>query len=144
MSTFADTSALVKLYVPEAQHQPIRELSVLVVSQLASVEVPAVMWLKSRTGKVTAADARQVIDAFEADYHGTNDEPPRFEVVTATEPILDAAARMAGTHGLRAYDAVQLASARLIADEDPECTSFAAFDATLRNAAAAEGFTLVP
>lgn len=144
MSTFVDTSALVKLYVPEAQHQQIRELSVLVISQLARVEVPAAVWRKYRTGKVSAATARQLVDAFEADYYGTNGELPRFDVVTASEPVLDAAARMAGTHGLRAYDAVQLASARLASAGDPDCTTFAAFDATLRDAAAAEGFALVP
>lgn len=144
MSTFADTSALVKLYADEPNHQLLRKLPLLVISQLARVEVPAALWRKRRTGHARAVAARRLVDEFEADYFGSDDVPPRFAVVTATDPVLDAAARLAGRHGLRAYDAVQLASAQLAAAADPECTTFAAFDGTLRDVAAAEGFTLIP
>jgi predicted nucleic acid-binding protein len=146
MSTFADSSALVKLYADEPQHQLIREFPVLVVSQLARVEVPAALWRRHRMGKFSAVTARRLVNHFETDYYGStnDDELPRFAVVTASEPVLDAAARFCATHGLRAYHAVQLASAHLAAATDPECTTFAAFDGALRDAAAAEGFTLLP
>ncbi len=47
-------------------------------------------------------------------------------------------------HGLRAYDAVQLASACAVNAAVPEGTAFVAFDKTLRAAAAAEGLELLP
>jgi predicted nucleic acid-binding protein len=64
--------------------------------------------------------------------------------VPVSEVILDVAARLTGVHGLRAYDAVQLATAQLVASADPDCRTFAAFGKTLRAAAVGEGFTLLP
>jgi uncharacterized protein len=54
------------------------------------------------------------------------------------------AARLAAVHGLRAHDAVQLATARAVRAADPAVARFAAFDRGLRAAAAVEGFTPVP
>ncbi|MGH3611225.1 MAG: hypothetical protein ACRDRK_01100 [Pseudonocardia sp.] len=71
------------------------------VSQIARVEVPAALWRKQRSGELDVDSASVLVLAFEADYFGTEDEPPR-------------------------------------------CTAFAAFDRTVRAAAAAEGFGLVP
>lgn len=144
MSTFADSSALVKLYADEDGSAPIRALPELVIAQLARVEVPAAIWRKHRTGALSAADAGLLILDFEADYFGTVDSPPRFAVVAATDVVDEDAARLAGVHGLRAYDAVQLAAARAAAVADPGCRGFAAFDTLLRGAATTEGFTLVP
>jgi len=144
MSAFADSSALVKLYVPEQGHEHIRALPVLVISQIAYVEVPAAIWRKQRMGQLTAADARLLIGAFEADLHGTLDEMPRFHTVAVSRRIIDSAARLTGVHGLRAYDAIQLATAQIVASVDSECRTFAAFDKQLREAAAVEGFFLVP
>jgi hypothetical protein len=58
--------------------------------------------------------------AFEADYFGTDEEPVMFPVLAATAGILGDAAQLVATHGLRAYDAVQLASARATRREVPE------------------------
>lgn len=144
MTTFADSSALVKLYADEDGHQRIRSLAVLVVSALARVEVPAAMWRKNRWGELVADDAAVLVAAFEADYFGTATDAPRFAAVAVTAAVLDDAARCAAVHGLRAYDAVQLASARAAVAADPDCVGFAAFGGVLRAAAAAEGFQLVP
>jgi uncharacterized protein len=144
VSTFLDSSAVVKLYADEADHERIRSLSVRVVSQLARVEVPAAIWRKQRMAELTPAEAGLLVAAFEADYFGAFGEAPRFIAVAASTEVLDMAARYTGTHGLRAYDAVQLATARMTAMADPECRTFAAFDKQLRTAAAAEGFDLVP
>ncbi|MGI9003377.1 MAG: type II toxin-antitoxin system VapC family toxin [Pseudonocardia sp.] len=144
MTTFADSSALVKLYADEDGHEQVRQLDGLVVSQIARVEVPAALWRKQRLGELDVENTSVLSGAFEADYFGTDDESPRFAAVRLADPVLDDAARLAAVHGLRAYDAVQLASARATAAVDRACTAFAAFDQTLRAAAAAEGFTLVP
>jgi uncharacterized protein len=144
VTAFADSSALVKLYADEPGHERIRELSGLVVSQLARVEVPSAIWRKQRLGELYADAARLLTSAFEADWSGTEEELPRFSAVTATVAVLEGAARLCAVHGLCAYDAVQLACALAARDAIPECQTFAAFDRQLRAAAAAEGFVLVP
>lgn len=138
---FADSSALVKLYADEQQSDDVRGLSHLVVSQLARVEVPAALWRKHRMGELAAADAAVLVADFEADYFGDADAPPRFSVVAVTASVLDTAAHLVGVHGLRAYDAMQLASALAVADAVPEGMDFLAYDGALSAAAAAEGLT---
>lgn len=144
MSVFADSSALVKLYADEARHEEVRSLAPLVISQVARVEVPAAVWRKHRRNELTAQDGAVLVAAFEADYSGTEEEPPRFAVVAMTTAVLEDAARLTGIHGLRAYDAIQLATARAARNADEDCTELAAFDDALRDAAAAEGFAPLP
>jgi len=116
----------------------------MAVAQLARVEVPAALWRKQRMGELSAEDARLLTADFEADYYGTDSEPGRFAVVVATSSLLDEAARLCASRGLRAYDAVQLSSAIAVRRADESCTKFAAFDGVLRIAAAADGFELLP
>jgi uncharacterized protein len=144
LSTFADSSALVKLYADEAGHEDVRGLVGVAVAELARVEVPAALWRKQRMGELSASDARLLTADFEADYFGTDTEPPRFAAIVATGALLDEVARLCATHGLRAYDAVQLSTALAAHRADESCSDFAAFDRSLRTAAAAEGFNLVP
>ena len=144
MSTFADSSALVKLYADEAGHEQVRALVSVAVAQLARVEVPGALWRKQRMGELSADDARLLTADFEADYFGTDSEPPRFAAVAVTGSLLDEAARLCASHGLRAYDAVQLSTALAVRRVDESCTVFVAFDRSLRTAAATEGFELLP
>jgi predicted nucleic acid-binding protein len=55
LSTFADSSALVKLYADEVGHEQVRGLVSVAVAQLARVEVPAALWRKQRMGELSAA-----------------------------------------------------------------------------------------
>ena len=119
-------------------------LTALAIAELARVEVPAALWRKQRMGELSASDARLLTADFEADYFGTDAEAPRFAVVAATGSLLDEAAKLCASHGLRAYDAVQLSTALAVHRADETCEAFAAFDRSLRTAAAAEGFNLVP
>ena len=144
MSAFADSSALVKLYADEPDHKVVRDLDILVVSCLARVEVPAAFWRKHRLGQLSAADAGVLATAFEIDYFGVDGGLPRFAVVGLPAEILEHGAHLVAVHGLRGYDAVQLSSALAARAADPSCATVACFDDRLRNAAAAEGFTLVP
>ncbi|HYH30804.1 MAG TPA: type II toxin-antitoxin system VapC family toxin [Pseudonocardia sp.] len=143
-TVFADSSALVKLYADEAGAEDVRGLPHIVVSQLARVEVPAALWRKTRLGEIAAGDTAVLIAAFEADYFGTTDEDPRFVTLAATAAVLDDAARLVGVHGLRAYDAVQLASAVATRTAVGEGVVMASFDEALSAAAAAEGLALLP
>jgi hypothetical protein len=122
----------------------VRALDVLVVSGIARVEVPAAIWRKERAGDLDAADAEVLTAAFEADWFGTEGEPPRFAAIGLSPELLDGAAAETAAHGLRAYDAVQLASALAAREGDPDCHEFACFDDELRVAAARSGFSLVP
>ncbi len=144
MIVFADSSAVVKLYADEQHHQLVRSQGSFVVSALARVEVPAAIWRKHRIGELDPADAAVLVAAFEADYHGSSHDQPRFGVVAATATVLETASRLVGVHGLRAYDAVQLASAKAAAEAIPDCRTLAVFDDSLRSAAAKEGFALLP
>lgn len=119
-------------------------LEVLIVSALARVELPAAFWRKHRIGELDAEDAAILTQAFESDLFGSDTEPSRFAVVGVTQPILDRAAELTATHGLRAYDAVQLSTAIAVRSADPECRSLACSDGELRAAAASSGFDLVP
>jgi predicted nucleic acid-binding protein len=134
----------VKLYADEPGHRPIRALETLVVSAIARVEVPSALWRKARTGELEDAAAGILVSAFEFDFHGDPDSDPRFAIVSLTEPVLVAGAREAARQPLRAYDAVQLASALAVREIDPRCSHFACFDAELRGAASRAGFVLLP
>lgn len=142
-AAFADSSAIVKLYADEAGASAVRDLNVIVVSQLARIEVPAAVWRKSRMGELGPADAATLVAEFEADFFGTADEQPRFAVVSVTSGILEAAARLVAAHPLRSYDAVQLASADAAKSAAGEALTFAAFDKALNAAAAATGLDLL-
>jgi predicted nucleic acid-binding protein len=151
VTAFADASALVTLYADEPGHDVIAGRDVLVVSALSRVEVPAALWRKQRTGELTAGKARVLVDDFLAawDDGATNtvdvrddDRIPAYLPVRASTSVLDAAVRLCGVHGLRAYDAVQLASATAARAADDGIDTFLALDRALTRAAAAEGFTV--
>lgn len=144
MIAFADASALVKLYADERDHLLVRSLESLVVAELSRVEVVAALWRKARVGAIDAEAAALLVRGFVADYEGTPAEAPRFQVVLTAGSIVRRAARLCGSHPLRAYDAVQLASALTAAETGGEAVSMVAFDHQLRTAAVREGLTLVP
>lgn len=144
MTVFADSSALVKRYVDEPGGAEIRSERNLVVSALARVEVAAAVWRKYRASQLSGQDAALLRAQFESDLIGASPASPSIDVVPATDAILRSAAEVTVMRALRAYDAVQLASAMAARAADPSCATFACFDRDLREAAAAEGFRLMP
>jgi predicted nucleic acid-binding protein len=134
----------VKLYADEPGHEAVRALGPLVVSCLARVEVPAALWRKHRSGELEAEAARVLAAEFEADYAGAGGAGQRFVVLGLPPETLEEAARLVVAHGIRAYDAVQLASAVAAREADAGCGSVACFDRRLRRAAVAESFSLIP
>lgn len=121
-----------------------RSVAALAVSALARVEVPAAIWRKHRLGELETADASTLARAFTVDFAGATRRPPRFAVVPVTATVLEEAAHAVGRHGLRAYDAVQLASALAVRSADANSRTLACFDGDLRAAGAVEGFELIP
>ena len=110
---------------------------------LARVEVAAALWRKHRTGEIDLDDALLLNRDFAADYAGSLEKPPRFHTVALTAGTIGRAAELAGSHGLRAYDAVQLACALATRAVDENCTMLASFDRELTRAAVAEGFEVL-
>lgn len=137
MTAFADSSALVKLYADEPDARLVRRHRLLVVSVVARVEVPAALWRKSRLGQLAVEDAGVLVQDFEADWTAPDG---RMLPIGLRPAVLDDAAGLAGTHGLRAYDAIQLACARAARDADAGVEVFLCVDGELRQAAAREGF----
>jgi hypothetical protein len=107
------------------------------------VEIPAALWRKHRLGELEAEDASVLVEEFEWDWHGGPSAEQRFAVVAVTDRILDEAARSVARHPLRAFHAVQLASALAARAADPELTTFACFDESLADAARAEGLRIL-
>lgn len=138
MTAFADSSALVKLYADESDAQVVRRHPLLVVSAVARVEVPAALWRKSRTEELAVDEAAVLVQAFEADW---TDRDRRLLPISLGPAVLVDAARLSGTHGLRAYDAIQLACARAARAADAGVDVFLCFDDELSDAAVREGFT---
>jgi uncharacterized protein len=142
LTLFVDSSAVVKLYVPERHHETVRaRRDLMLLASLTRVEVASALWRKQRLGELDAADVVTLTAAFEADL---GEPTGRFGVVSLAPPVLAGAVEMVARHGLRAYDAVQLATASVARDAIGELEAFAAFDHDLRRAARAESFTLVP
>lgn len=143
MTPFADASALVKLYADEDDHEVVRSLRDLMVAEVSRVEVVAALWRKARVAEVSAEDAGLLVRRFVADYEGTPAAPPRFQAVLTSGTLVREGARLCALHPLRAYDAVQLASALVVAAQG-EAVTMVAFDRQLRTAAAREGLGLLP
>jgi predicted nucleic acid-binding protein len=108
---FLDSSALVKAYVQERGSAWVASLltatppNSLYISRLTGIEVVSAISRKARSGGLSTADAATGLAEFRVDF------PLAFNIVELSPALAEAAARLAERHGLRAYDAVQLAAA---------------------------------
>ena len=108
---FLDTSALVKRYVPEIGSDWILSItdpatnSDLVISQITWVEVHSAFARRLRDGSLSAERfdliGQKVREDFENEYR----------IIDVDRTLIETAAELVMQHPLRAYDAVQLASA---------------------------------
>jgi uncharacterized protein len=130
-----DTSALVKLFLTGDGSEQAMTLfaaaEVAVASALAFVEVRAALAAAVRAGRMEAA-------AFETAKADLQILRETFAVIDPGA-VLDAAADAAERHGLRAYDAVHLASALAVAADD---LVFVCWDADLSAAASRAGLAV--
>lgn len=132
MILFADTSALVKLYVQEAFSDVMRVLArearMIAVSRIAWAEAMSALARRVRERPADAASIEAVRTRLRADW-------PAYAVIEVTQPLVELAGDYADTFALRAYDSVQLASARTLQEGSSEVFQFACFDARLQKAA---------
>ena len=140
---FADSSAPVKRYVREAGSAWMMALThpsagnAVFAALVTGAEIVAALVRRARTGSVTAADATAAIVMFRHHFRS------QFEIVQVTDAVLERAMDLAENHGLRGYDAIQLASALLTRDQlaarGLPVLTFLSADARLNTAAGAEG-----
>jgi predicted nucleic acid-binding protein len=140
---FLDTSSLVKRNVQEAGTAWVRGLTRAgtphdsYIARIAVVEFVAAITRRERGGHLTAAQGAAIIG------HFRRRVSQRYIVVELSPAFFDDASQLARAHGLRGYDAVQLAAAttlnrRRLARSLSSVTLVSA-DAELNRAATAEG-----
>lgn len=143
---YLESSALVKRYVVETGTVWIRRLSapaagnMLYVAQIAGVEAVAAVTLRARRGSTTPGDAATAIANFRRDF------VKGYYAVPINLAVIGHAMDLAEKHGLRGYDAVQLASALQVQAERRAFglpgPIFVCADHALNAAAAAEGLAV--
>jgi uncharacterized protein len=135
VNAYFDTSALVKLYLAEDGSEPAMALfaaaEVAIANALAFVEVRTALAAAVRAGRLEAA-AHETAKA---------DLQTLRETFAVIDPggVLDAAADAAERYGLRAYDAVHLATALAVAADD---LVFVCWDGELSAAASRAGLAV--
>jgi len=108
---FLDSSALIKRYVSETGSAWIQTLAdpntrnKLIIARIAWVEVLSALWRRQREGSLSPASVTKAIRAFRYDLD------TQCQVIELDRALAEAAGQLIGKHPLRAYDAVQLASA---------------------------------
>ena len=136
MILFFDTSALVKLYIvedgSEITHREAHQAEILAVSRIAWAEFHAAL---ARRARMVPADEPALDEA----RHALASQWPDFLVLDVSQSIVELAGAHADLFALRAYDAVQLATAAQLADQSEKPVKFACFDRRLNKAAAALG-----
>ena len=133
-----DSSALVKRYVREQGSKWLRaEITHhrVIVAQITAVEVVAALRKRFRQGDISEFAFYQARKRFI-----THAAKQQYQVVMMNSQIVDEAMRIASDHDLRAYDAVQLATALTsITSSDTSQLVFLTADNDLEVASQAEG-----
>lgn len=127
-----------KRYVREAGTASVQTLlrrAPRAMARLSEVEVASAVCRRCREGLLSAVEREEILAALREDLAS-------FVVVELSGEVVDRARRLLATHPLRSADAIQLASALVLADATGEPVTFVAFDAALRRAASAEGLRL--
>ena len=139
-----DTSAVVKRYVAETGSAWINTLcdpasgNGLHIARITAVEVISALARRHRKGDIDQADFDILVDRFEFDLH------TQYQVVEISPALVHEAMMFSKKHGLRGYDAVQLAALFLVhqtlSREQLSLPTLIASDHDLLTAAIAEGF----
>lgn len=145
---FLDTSALVKRQLADTGHNWVRALCdpqvghTIVIAEVALVEVAATYsrMVRETPRRISPTRRDRLIADFEA-YVSR-----QYIVVDITRAVLTRAGALCRVYPLRAYDAVQLASALTRRDDDLAAglapPTFVCADVTLLGVAVSEGFAI--
>lgn len=136
MIAYLDASALVKRYIIERGSRETIALTadaeITATSIVSRAEVAAALGKAARIGLVTQDVARNAKRSFASDW-------PDLARVPVTEALVERAEALAWEHGLRGYDAVQLASALTWQESVGQEIVVATFDQQLWEAATRTG-----
>jgi len=143
---FFDSSGLVKRHVDEAGSPWVRTLTrvkaghTLYIARITAVEITSAITRRQRGGYLSAAQAGAMIGHFRR--HLTQ----RYSILELTPVQAAEAMLLARAHGLRAYDAVQLAAAlevsRIYQTGGIGPVTLVSADQALNDAATVEGLTV--
>lgn len=132
MILFCDTSALVKLYIREAETDrllhAVGTASVVAVCRIAWAEAMAAL---ARRARETTGDAPTIEVArgrLQRDWEN-------YAIIEVTQPLVELADDYSDTFALRAYDSIQLAAAATLHAAVGDTVRFACFDQRLQKAA---------
>jgi predicted nucleic acid-binding protein len=141
MNLYADTSALVKKYVREAGSEQViaffAQHPLIGTAVLTQAEVASAMSKALRSGWV---DEPAILAAWQ-DFLS---HWPAYVRLPISAGIVEHAAAIAQQYGLRAYDAIHLASALAWEDVTGDEVVFACYDENLAKAAGKEGLQIWP
>jgi hypothetical protein len=139
---FLDSSALVKRYIAEAGSAWVAGLMIPPVTNpihigvVSGAEVVAALARRGRVGSLSPDQVSRAIAEFSDDWSEL------YELVRADRAVVNRAMLLAQKHGLRGYDAVQLAGALEVSEFAHQFQSgfvLVSADAELNAAATAEG-----
>jgi hypothetical protein len=139
MIVFMDTSAVVKRYIVETGSGWIDSLTAdtsnqIFIASISEVEVTSAIQRRTLGGSLSRAAAYTALGKFD------DDVVTGYERVALTTSVIQRAKQLARKHGLRGYDAVQLATALQIAMLSGQDTiTFVCADRALNGVAHAEG-----
>jgi hypothetical protein len=142
---YFDTSALVKRYVAEPGSDWVNALldsddaPLVFISHLTVVEATSAFARRAREGSLLPETLQNVLGVFK------HDVTSRYHILDVVPATIDAAQKLALAHPLRAYDAVQLATAQLANQEltraDKSPLTFLSADNRLVDVSRATGLT---
>lgn len=134
-----------KFYVEESGALWVRsfmdtEENIIHVSSLAEVETVSALTRRLNSRDISKVEFEEACDDLQQDF------ATQYRIVALTEAIIRNAASLARRHGLRAYDAVQLAPAldtsRVVSKVAATRLTIVSADAELNAAALAEGLNV--
>lgn len=115
----------------------LREDPEVVVWWVSPMECSSAVWRRYREGRMDLPGAHRLEDRI-GSFMGAAVE------VQPVDAVRERAGRLLSRHRLRAADSLQLSAALEWVQERPEGASFACLDQRLREAAALEGFSVLP
>jgi len=138
---FWDASAVIPLCLVEPRSEVVTRVAVsdpdIVVWWGTRVECASALARRRRDGTLSVDAVRRARRAFATLADAWTEVQP-------TEGVRQRAERLLAVHPLRAADALQLAAALIWAGDSPRALEMVCLDANLLDAAAAEGFSLLP
>lgn len=144
---YLDSSAIVKIYIPEPGNEWLRRLRVnsrrlaICICEISGAEVFAAFHRRSRAGDLSINDLQHARDLF------LNDFEELYTRLPVSKTIVDMAMQLIQKHPLRGYDSIQLATALSFLNElqrlNGELLNFVSADDILNAAARSEGLTVI-